>query len=928
MRRFIYTLCMVLTVLSLWGQNRQPNDCANAIPLCDSRRIDLNVNGYGSQEIYSSCGCQGEEHNSIWFKWTVAQSGTMGFVLTPASTDIGEDYDFWIFGPNPSCSNLGYSLRCSTTNPGQANLSNNLTGMNSSEVDTHEGPGEHGNSWVRWINVNAGETYYLVLDRAVGYGAFSLQWTGTATILNPYENEGFNDIPTIYLCMENGQQAQFNFTSFVSNYLRGHNSSLFSAKVYHNETDATLEQNELSGLQNVFSGEYVLRLDHATAECFDVRPFRIEVSQMDVQAKHEIVNVCRGDSLFLEPSTTNFVTWKPNITATTVNGRYGFVADSSNTYVASCYTDCVDLVENGDFSQGNKGFQSGASYSTNLNGSNVYTIGSNAGAYLNSWPQLYDHTVGNSSGKMMLVNGLLVDGSNANRSLTIWSETVPVQQYVSYALEFSAAQLSTGNNSVTVEARIDNTVVTTLRASQWGSWQTQSTRWTAPQTKYVTLSLVIPASSRSSQVAVDDISFKYLYQLKDSFEVNVLPATDTVIDHQICIGDSFVFNGQTLHSSGTYVSNKKNAYGCDSIVTLNLSVGPFLRRSSDIHICRGESYTFRGKTYTTDGVYRDTFPSRFSCDSLVELTIHVHDDYFENIKADLCFGEEYHENNFDATTSGHYEQHLLSQYGCDSVVTLDLMIRGEATAFIANDFCVARDVMQIDYTLPGGEAYAYELRFETKAENADLHSLEETSINQQGTISILLPENVKPGIYNVELLLIDSNCVSTIPLLMELPYSNDILVQKWNDVIAVLNSTYNGGYTFSGYQWQFNGVDIPGETHSYIYLPQQLDAQGEYSVLLTRADDGVTMHSCPIRYTPHIDLWAYPRQIGPNQVQWHVESGDEGEIHIYNSIGQEVWQQTIAEGANDFELSLPAGVYVYVINNLSGASDKNKIVVR
>lgn len=922
--RIRYIICCLLMVCALCAQNRQPNDCANAIPLCDSRRIDLNVSGFGTHEIYSTCGCEGQEHNSIWFKWTVAQSGTMGFVLTPTSNDIGEDYDFWVFGPNPSCGNLGYSLRCSTTNPGQAGLSNNRTGMNANEVDTHEGPGEAGNSWVRWINVNAGEQYYLVLDRAVGYGAFSLQWTGTATILNPFENEGFNDIQTIYLCTEPGQQPQFNFTSFVSNYLTGHNSAIYSANIYRSETDATLEQNELTGLQSVTSGEYVLRLNANGAECFDIKTFRIEISQLDVASKQETVTVCRGDTLVLTPSSNEYVTWKPAITSQPVNGAYGLRPDSTAVYVASSYTPCVDLVENGDFSLGHSRFSSSLTYDANLSVASTFTVGSNAGAYHNGWPQLYDHTVGTSAGKMMLVNG----GNNANKDLVIWTETVPVQQGVSYAIEFSGAKLATSGNSVNVEARINGSAVGTLIASQYGSWQTYKNRWTAPQTNLVTFSLVIPRSSQAAQVAIDDVSMKYLYQIKDTFNVNVLPATDTVIDHQLCIGDSYLFDGRVLNTSGTYVSAKKNTYGCDSIVTLNLSVGPYLRRSSDIHICRGESYTFRGKTYTTEGVYRDTFPSRFSCDSLVEIKLHVHDSYFENFKANLCFGEEYHENNFDETTSGHYEQHLLSQYGCDSVVTLDLIIRGEASAFIASDFCLSRDAWEIDYQVPGGRPYAYEIRCEQTAENAGLHSVAETATDGNGVITLQMGSDVKPGTYHIDLILMDSDCVSTIPLVMELPYSNDILVQKWNDVIAVLNSTYNGGYTFSHYQWQLNGADIPGETHSYIYLPQRLDATGEYSVVLTREDDGVTMYSCPIRYTPHIDLWAYPQPIGANRVQWHVESGDEGEIHIYNSVGQEVWQHAIKAGANDFELDLPSGVYVYLLRNDAGASEKNKFVVR
>src|SRR5690606_3477374 len=93
------------------------------------------------------------------------------------------------FGPNVSCGNIGQAIRCSTTNPEAAGQNNNFTGMNQTETDVSEGPGPNGNSFVQWLNVNAGETYFIVIDRPVGNSPFRLTWTGTAEFAEPPVNQ-------------------------------------------------------------------------------------------------------------------------------------------------------------------------------------------------------------------------------------------------------------------------------------------------------------------------------------------------------------------------------------------------------------------------------------------------------------------------------------------------------------------------------------------------------------------------------------------------------------------------------------------------------------------------------------------------------------------------------------------------------------------
>lgn len=185
--RLIVTFFIFFCTVKSFSQN----DCVNAIIACgNSDYTGLSASGVGVQELSSSNTCGSQENNSIWLRISVNTGGTLGFTLTPESRNISEDYDFFIFGPNATCGNIGMAIRCSTTNPQAAGATSNLTGMNETEVDNSEGPGEFGNSFVRSLFVNAGDTYFLVIDRPVGNSNFSITWSGTAT---------FNEAPVVQI---------------------------------------------------------------------------------------------------------------------------------------------------------------------------------------------------------------------------------------------------------------------------------------------------------------------------------------------------------------------------------------------------------------------------------------------------------------------------------------------------------------------------------------------------------------------------------------------------------------------------------------------------------------------------------------------------------------------------------------------------------
>jgi len=221
------------------------NDCIDAIIACgNSDYSGLTASGYGRQEIDSTSSCGSRESNSIWLKLSIKNSGTLAFVITPESNSILEDFDFFLFGPNFSCGTIEAPIRCSTTNPYAINASNNLTGMNDTETDEHEGPAYDGNSYVKSLDVNAGEIYYLAVDRPVGDSNFSITWTGTAT---------FNDTPVSQAV----STASLNLTNCLNEFNLDQNTPLILgnqtnvAVTYHtNQNDALTGSNPILNSSN------------------------------------------------------------------------------------------------------------------------------------------------------------------------------------------------------------------------------------------------------------------------------------------------------------------------------------------------------------------------------------------------------------------------------------------------------------------------------------------------------------------------------------------------------------------------------------------------------------------------------------------------------------------------------------------------------
>lgn len=142
-------------------------------------------------------------------------------------------------------------------------------------------------------------------------------------------------------------------------------------------------------------------------------------------------------------------------------------------------------------------------------------------------------------------------------------------------------------------------------------------------------------------------------------------------DLTICQGQTpYVWNGQTLTAAGDYQATLLAANGCDSIVTLHLTVVNAYNSAFSVTACG--SYTWNNETYTATGNYTQTFQNAVGCDSVVTLNLTISDIIYTTIDEFVC--GSYFWNGQLYTQTGTYEQQLTSLNGCDSIVILNLTI--------------------------------------------------------------------------------------------------------------------------------------------------------------------------------------------------------------------------------------------------------------
>ena len=172
-----------------------------------------------------------------------------------------------------------------------------------------------------------------------------------------------------------------------------------------------------------------------------------------------------------------------------------------------------------------------------------------------------------------------------------------------------------------------------------------------------------------------------------TLNLTVLPTYAQTIEATICQGESYIFNGQTYTVTGQYTAALQTINGCDSIVTLNLTVTPLQTETIDETICYGETFTYNGQTYSQTGTYTTVVEGEDgACNTEVTINLVVRDanaDIDELVvlnNADLPYtfmGNEY-------TDYGTYVVTVQDEYGCEQVYNLTIQHNSGLNAVESN----------------------------------------------------------------------------------------------------------------------------------------------------------------------------------------------------------------------------------------------------
>ena len=166
--------------------------------------------------------------------------------------------------------------------------------------------------------------------------------------------------------------------------------------------------------------------------------------------------------------------------------------------------------------------------------------------------------------------------------------------------------------------------------------------------------------------------------------LTVNPVESTTLSAAICEGATYTENGFNVSEAGTYTQNLQTINGCDSIVTLTLTVNPVESTTLSAAICEGATYTENGFNVSEAGTYTQNLQTVNGCDSIVTLTLTVNPAYNITIDASINEGETYEENGFSESEAGTYVHTLQSEFGCDSVITLNLTVNSSLNDVVAN----------------------------------------------------------------------------------------------------------------------------------------------------------------------------------------------------------------------------------------------------
>lgn len=362
------------------------------------------------------------------------------------------------------------------------------------------------------------------------------------------------------------------------------------------------------------------------------------------------------DDLYSHPQPNGTVNMEPMTTR-----RYLFThTETSGT-----------MVDNGDFE---RGYWDGEELSpdyTYVEANYIADITTDSYGYLNGY--------GKNNSHAMVVNGF------NDSSKTLYSVGLNTQYGHTYRLSYSSRNTCITCGIPTLVMYVDGEPKTT--GDMVYSWQTYTHTFVAGG-DYTVVSLRWGGAGGTSGyslpmvIALDDISVVDLMSAEPSYDtITVTNRHQLVYDTtqvHICAGNTYATDGQLFGETGVYALTPQPTADTTYLPALALTVHDNYHTQREAKICDGDSVAAAGdiaRYYSKTGTYVDSLLSFAGCDSIVTLTLTVKPAYHHTDTLFACDNQLpylYHEMPLDS--AGTYDVTLQSVEGCDSTLAVTLTV--------------------------------------------------------------------------------------------------------------------------------------------------------------------------------------------------------------------------------------------------------------
>ncbi|MCB9256793.1 MAG: T9SS type A sorting domain-containing protein [Chitinophagales bacterium] len=130
----------------------------------------------------------------------------------------------------------------------------------------------------------------------------------------------------------------------------------------------------------------------------------------------------------------------------------------------------------------------------------------------------------------------------------------------------------------------------------------------------------------------------------------------------------------TWNSSNTYFDTISNSVGCDSIITISLTILNSSSSAISPVVCGSYTSPSGNYTWTASGNYSDTLVNALGCDSIISINLSINNNTSSTISPSACSSYTSPSGVYSWSNSGTYSDTITNSSGCDSIITINLTI--------------------------------------------------------------------------------------------------------------------------------------------------------------------------------------------------------------------------------------------------------------